>query len=286
MGNLSWTLGEVTVTRIVENEASLPLTGLIPEATVEALERHREWLSPDFLDADGNITLSVHALVIEAPGRRILVDTCVGDQVVPGFEMLTPNPRFLDDLSAAGFPRESIDTVLCTHLHFDHVGWNTMPAGGKRVPTFPNARYLFARVEWEHWQGETHPAFAPTLDACVKPLVEAGLADLVETDHRLCDEVWLEPTPGHTPGHVAVRIASGREQALITGDMTHHPVQWAELDWRMPADTDSIQAATTRRRVLAEHANRPTLVIGTHYAPPCAGHLVRDASGPRFRARR
>jgi len=280
--NLSWRIGDVTITRILENEASLPLSSLLPEATPEALAPHMGWLAPDFADAQGNFTLSVHALVIEASDLRILVDTCVGDQVVPGFEMLASNPRFLDELAAAGFPRESIDFVLCTHLHFDHVGWNTLERAGRRVPTFPNARYLFARSEWEHWSGETNPAFAPTIEACVRPIVEAGLADLVETDHRLCDEVWLEATPGHTPGHVAVRVASRGEQAFITGDMTHHPVQWAELDWKMPADSDSARAAATRRRVLDEHAGQPTLVIGTHYAPPCAGRLVRVAGGGRF----
>lgn len=282
MANLCWRVGDVTITRVMENEARLPLSGLLPEATAEALAPHLEWLSPCFADAEGNFTISVHALVIEAAGLRILVDTCVGDQVVPGFEMLAPNPGFLDDLAAAGFPRESIDIVLCTHMHFDHVGWNTMERGGRRVPTFPNARYLFARSEWEHWSSETRSTFATTIDACVRPIVEAGLADLVESDHRLCDEVWLEATPGHTPGHVAVRVSSRGEQAFITGDMTHHPVQWAELDWKMPADSDSARAAATRRRVLDEHAGRATLVIGTHYAPPCAGRLVRVAGRVRF----
>jgi glyoxylase-like metal-dependent hydrolase (beta-lactamase superfamily II) len=286
MGNLSWTIGDTTITRVLENESALPPEGLLPDATPEALAPHRDWLTPGFLDAEGNFVLSVHALVIEAPGRRILVDTCMGDQKVPGFEMLRPNPRFLDDLAAAGFPRESIDTVLCTHLHFDHVGWNTIPEGGRRVPTFPAARYLFARVEWEHWNGRLSQVFSPTIEACVRPIVDAGLADLVETDHRLCDEVWLEPTPGHTPGHVSVRIGSRGEQALITGDMTHHPVQWAELDWGMPADSDGAQAVATRRRILDEHIDRPTLVIGTHYATPCAGHLVREEAGARFRAKR
>jgi glyoxylase-like metal-dependent hydrolase (beta-lactamase superfamily II) len=282
MSDLCWDVGDVRITRVLENEARMPLTELLPEATPDALARHLDWLAPEFVDADGNFTLSVHALVVEASGLCILVDTCVGDQSVAGFEMLSPNPAFLDDLAAAGFPRESIDIVLCTHLHFDHVGWNTVEEGGRRVPTFPNARYLFARVEWEHWSTEQHPAFAPTLDACVRPIVEAGLADLVETDHRVCEEVRLEATPGHTPGHVAVRISSRGEAAFITGDMTHHPVQWAELDWKMMADTDTAQAAATRRRVLAEHAGQPTLVIGTHYAAPCAGRLVRAGDGGRF----
>jgi len=286
MGNLSWKIGDVTITRVLENEASLPPESMLPAATPEALARHRDWLCPSFLDADGNFILSVHALVVEASGRRILVDTCMGDQKVAGFEALAPNPGFLDELAAAGFPRESIDIVLCTHLHFDHVGWNTVEEGGRRVPTFPNARYLFARAEWEYWDGHRSRVFTPTIDACVRPVVDAGLADLVETDHRICDEVWLEATPGHTPGHVAVRVSSRGEEAFITGDMTHHPVQWAEPDWGMPADSDGARAVETRRRVLGEHVDGPTLVIGTHYATPCAGHLVRGDDGVRFRAKR
>lgn len=285
MGDLSWKIGDVTITRVVESETELPPDALLPDASAESLAPHRSWLEPGFLTADGRFVLSIHALVIEAGSRRILVDTCVGEHSVPGFEMLEQNPAFPDELARAGFPRESIDTVLCTHLHFDHVGWNTMREGDRWVPTFPNARYLFARAEWDHWREEERPVFAATLDASVRPVIEAGLVDLVDTDHRICDEVWLEPSPGHTPGHVCVHVGSRGERAFITGDTTHHPVQWAEVDWKMPADTDPAQAAASRRRVIEEHAGRDTLVIGTHYAAPTAGTLVRDASGVWFRAR-
>jgi glyoxylase-like metal-dependent hydrolase (beta-lactamase superfamily II) len=154
------------------------------------------------------------------------------------------------------------------------------------VPTFPNARYLFARREYEHWQSAAEKDYASTLADTVQPVLDAGLADLVECDHRVCDGVRLDPTPGHTPGHVSVRIESGGQQAFVTGDMTHHPVQWAEPDWRMPADVDSAGAAATRRRLARTLADEETLVIGTHYAGPCAGRVVRAADGMRFHARR
>ena len=285
MSNLSWKIGAVSITRVVESCNPLPPTGLYPAATPEAVARHAEWLRPDFMDENGNFLLSIHALVVESQGRRILVDTCVGEHVLPGFEGLA-NLSFLHDLAAAGFPRSSIDVVLCTHLHFDHVGWNTMKLDGRWVPTFPGARYLFARAEWEHWSHQTTPGYARTLDDAVRPVIDAGQADLVETNHRVTDEVWLEPTPGHTPGHVSVRISSRGEEALITGDMTHHPVQWAEPDWGMDADSDSAAAARTRRRMIAEHADRPLLVIGTHYAPPTAGRIVTVDGGTRFAAYR
>jgi glyoxylase-like metal-dependent hydrolase (beta-lactamase superfamily II) len=285
MSHLSWKVGAVSITRVEETCNALPAAGLFAKATPEALERHAEWLRPGFMDEKGNFLLSIHALVVESQGKRILVDTCVGDHALPGFEGMT-NLGFLHDLAAAGFPRSSIDVVLCTHLHFDHVGWNTVVVDGRRVPTFPSARYLFARAEWEHWSAREDRGYASTLDDAVRPVIDAGLADLVETDHRITDEVWLEPTPGHTPGHVSVRIASRGEQGLITGDMSHHPVQWAEPDWVLDADSDSEQAVRTRRRLIAEHADRGTLVIGTHYAPPTAGRIVTVMGGTRFAAQR
>jgi len=286
MGNLSWDVGRARITRIVEHELSFSLAGLLPEATPEALARHRAWLEPHFLNPDGGITLSIHGLVVESEGRRILVDTCVGGRRIPGYEVFAEGGRpFLRELEEAGFPADSIDFVLCTHLHFDHVGWNTKQADGRWVPTFPRARYLFARPEWEHFSRETPSAFTHTVDEAVRPLFAAGVADLVDTSHAVTTEVRLVPSPGHTPGHVCVAIESQGERALVTGDMTHHPVQWAEPDWKMVADTDPEQAVATRRRLRDAHADRPVLVIGTHYAPPCAGYVVTGAGGFRFRAK-
>jgi len=285
---LRWQVGDVRITRVPETLTWIPLTELLPAATPDALAPHRRWLEPHFLDADGAFPISIHGLVVEAAGQRILVDTCLGSEPVPGFEMIAAAPRdFLGGLATAGFARETIDVVLCTHLHFDHVGWNTLRENGELVPAFPNARYLFARVEWQHWSASTkREAYTPTFDTTVRPIVDAGLADFVETDHKLCDGVRLVPSPGHTPGHVSVRIESQGQRALITGDMTHHPVQWAEPDWPMPADTDPAAAAETRRRLGAELADEQALVIGTHYGPPCAGRLERGARGLSFATRR
>lgn len=286
MTALTWRVGDVTITRVPEVVVDMPLTGLLPEATAAALAPYRDWLEPHFLKADGVFTISIHGLVVDTGALRILVDTCVGPHPVPGFEDMRAGAEdFLAGLAAAGHPREAIDVVLCTHLHFDHVGWNTMSEGDRIVPTFPNARYLFARTEWEHWSKAEDDAYASTQEATVRPIVEAGLADFVETDHKLCDSVRLVPTPGHTPGHVSVEIASQGQRAFITGDMTHHPVQWAEPDWKDVADVDSAAASATRRRLAAALADTPVLVIGTHYPPPCAGHLVRAADGVWFRAR-
>jgi glyoxylase-like metal-dependent hydrolase (beta-lactamase superfamily II) len=286
MKPLSWTVGDVKITRIPEVITELPLDGLLPDATAERLAPHRSWLEPHFLSADGKFRLSIHGLVVDTGGLRILVDTCLGPHAIPGMGSLSEGAEdFLAGLAAAGYPRETIDVVLCTHLHFDHVGWNTIREGDRIVPTFPNARYLFARAEWEHWSsGADTGTFASTLDAAVRPIVAAGLADFVEPDHKLCDTVRLVSTAGHTPGHVSVEIASQGERAFITGDMTHHPVQWAEPGWKMPADSDPDAACATRRRVAEALTDTGVLVIGTHYAPPTAGHLERGASGTWFRA--
>jgi glyoxylase-like metal-dependent hydrolase (beta-lactamase superfamily II) len=172
--------------------------------------------------------------------------------------------------------------VVCTHLHVDHVGWNTMKVGGRWVPTFPNARYLVVRREWEHWSKEDDRSMGDILGDSVRPVFEAGLVDLVEPGHAVTGEVALEPTPGHTPGHASVRIRSGGAEGVITGDLMHHPVQCAHPDWGSNADCEPALAAATRRAFLAAQAGRPVLVIGTHFAGPHAGRIVRDGAAYRF----
>jgi len=279
---LRWQVGEVRISRVVEIEGASPGTFLFAEATPERLLQHA-WLKPRFLTDEGKTIGSIHCFAVESAGRRIVVDTCVGNdkpREVKAWNLR--QGRFLADLAEAGFARESVDTVLCTHLHVDHVGWNTMLAGGRWVPTFPKARYLFGRAEWAHWSGATEGTDWQVQDDSVRPVLEAGLADLVDSDHRLTDEVFLEPTPGHTPGHVSVRISSRGADAVITGDLMHHPVQCAEHGWASRFDVDPEMARRTRRAFLERYADRPVLVLGTHFATPTGGRIVRDGKGYRF----
>src|SRR6266436_3592141 len=280
---MRWRVGEVTVSKIVELEVTGGSRFILPQATYEAV-LPIGWLQPDFADERGRLKMSIHALVVETQSgktgsRRILVDTCLGNDKenrhIPSWNKLQTS--FLTDLAAAGYARETIDTVICTHLHVDHVGWNTMLVEGRWVPTFPKARYLMGRVEFAHWTSQHEREDMPAVLAdSVTRVGEAGLVDLVETDHRICDEVSLVPTLGHTPGHVSVRIASDGEEALITGDFMHHPCQIAHPEWSSTADSDPDAARHTRQRMLAELCDRPVLVIGTHFAGITAGHIIRD----------
>jgi glyoxylase-like metal-dependent hydrolase (beta-lactamase superfamily II) len=282
--NLQWKIGDVTVTRVVEHSAALPASGFLPASTPEALASHADWLKPWSLDDDDNLRISIHALCVETEGRRIVVDTCIGQRPLPGpYSLLSNDGAFLIALADAGFAREDVDTVICTHMHFDHVGWNTMLVDGRWVPTFPNARYLLAEREYEHWtqasEEERFAASAVTFDDAVLPLFDAGVVDLVDVDHQVTAELALEHTPGHTPGHVAVRIRSQGEVAIITGDCAHHAVQFAEPDWHPHVDTDGDESTATRRRLVAECCDQPVLVIGTHFPPPTAGHIVSTPDG-------
>ena len=279
---LSWQVGRVKITRIVEMDLPIPALMVIPQATPEEL-RKSPWLYPHFVsEDDATLKLSVHALLVETPELRLIVDTCVGNnrprEITGGEPLDTP---FLQHLADAGWSREAVDTVVCTHLHVDHVGWNTMLDNGRWAPTFPNARYLIGRREYEFWSTHEDEEQKAMLGDSVKPVFDAGLVQLVEMDHVISPEIRLTPSVGHTPGHVSVMIESEGERGVITGDIAHHPSQMAHLDWSFDL-LDPKTAELTRSRLFAEWADQPILVIGTHFAAPTAGHIVRDGAAFRF----
>jgi glyoxylase-like metal-dependent hydrolase (beta-lactamase superfamily II) len=188
----------------------------------------------------------------------------------------------LQYLKATGCPRETIDIVVCTHLHVDHVGWNTMKDGDQWVPTFSNARYLIGRREYEYWSADTSEDQVPVMQDSVTPIFDSGLADLVESEHIVSPHIRLFPTPGHTPGHVSVMIESEGETAMITGDTMHHPCQIARPDWSVTFDEDQAAAASCRKSLLEDVADSSVLVIGTHFASPTAGKIIRDGDTYKF----
>lgn len=297
-----WTVGDVKIVSIVE-QALEALDVIIPGATPEVV-RQIDWLTPYYANADGEMTGLIQAFIIDTGTTRIVVDTCVGDgrdrPLVESWHRQQRNT--LAKFSSAGYPPDTIDVVLCTHLHVDHVGWNTYYNGDAFVPTFNNARYLFARTEFDFWQSEndkepTTPRDGGELEAMlvafgdmmkqafadsIQPVVEAGLADLVDTNHQVCDGVRLVPSPGHTPGHVCVEVTSGEARALITGDAMHHPCQMAYPELGTVIDTLPDTATETRRELLSEAADSGMLVIGSHFSEPSGGHVRRDGRGFRL----
>jgi len=270
----TWQIGEATITKVLEMEQEWPGFAVVPNATPDAILEH-DWLLGPYANAEnGRIRLSFHAFCIEVGDEKIVVDTCAGnDKVRPNFDALGGlQTDFLDRMTDAGFGPEEVTAVVCTHLHVDHVGWNTRLVGDEWKPTFPRARYLFGEQEWAHWRVEPQ-VYGDVVGDSVRPCIDAGLADLVDSDLQLNDLVRLIPTPGHTPGHHSVMISSDGEDAIITGDLCHHPVQFEHPDWSSEPDVDKAAAIAMRRRFAAEYCDDHTLILGTHFGGPSCGHI-------------
>lgn len=282
-----WRIGEVEVARIVEvNAFEDNISMLLKDETAEFVKQHK-WLQPHFATPEGLMIISFQAFVLRSRGKSVMIDTCIGADRKREYDVFCNiRTTFLEDLVHAGFPPEKIDMVLCTHLHFDHVGWNTRLVDGRWVPTFPQARYLFGRQEFDHWKhlretGGYH--HIEHLHDSIDPVVEAGLVDFITPDHRLTDEVSLFPTPGHTPGHVSVLIRSAGKQAVITGDLMHHPIQLVAPRRHGNFDMDKEQGARTRQEFVDRFADTDTLIIGSHFSDPTAGWIVHEGTGWKLR---
>jgi glyoxylase-like metal-dependent hydrolase (beta-lactamase superfamily II) len=278
-----WQVGDVKITSIMETADRIPWAPLFPAETSEHYKKY-DWLVPNFVTPQGQIILAVQAFVLEIHGEKIVIDTCVGNdrsREMPQCSDL--QTAFLEDFKSAGFDPDSITMVLCTHLHFDHVGWNTRLENGRWVPTFPKARYIFGRKEWAYWQDvlkhKEHDV-RHIVDS-VQPILDAGLADFVETNHRLMDEIWLEPSHGHTPGHVSVRVSSRGQDAIVTGDVFHNPIQVAEPEICSVGCVDKEMSRQTRREFIKRYGDGPVRLFAVHFNEP-VGRVMRDAHGWRF----
>lgn len=279
-------VADLTIHRIVETEYGFaPIRAFLPTLTSELLDENRQWLAPAALDpATDRAILCFQSYVIRTPHHTVLVDTCIGnDKNHPRRPEWSgkKDRAWMDALAAAGLGVGDIDYVMCTHLHGDHVGWNTRLENGQWVPTFPKARYLFSRREYEYWHGVHRDAPIGGLEESVLPVVRAGRAQLVAGDHQLDDHVRLLPTPGHTPGHFAVAAGRGRDDAVFTGDLIHSPLQARYPEIGSRADTDPKQAAETRRRFLERYCDTPTLCCTMHFPSPSVGHIKRWGEGFR-----
>ncbi len=288
-----WAVGQATVTRVEETFGpTYPPAHLFPEWNDDIFAEHKTWLAPNHYDpATGLVKLSVHSWLLQLGGRKILIDSCCGNNKTkpgrPFWNMLSL--PYLDRLAAAGARAEEIDFVMCTHLHHDHVGWNTQLKDGRWVPTFPNARYVFSKPDFDYFkQLDADPAKEPaefgTFRECVLPIVEAGRAELVTGPHRLDDHLEIIPAPGHSPGHVVFKLDSGGAQALFIGDVFHHLMQVYYPHWNFPKNSDAEQARRSRKQVLELCASTGALVLPGHVGAPFAGHIEATAKGfrPRF----
>ena len=272
-------LGEITVHRIVEHEIPVYLpTDLFDDAIPEAVELYRDWLVPKALcPRTGCLVMPVVSYLVRTRHHRILIDTCVGcdkTYAEPPAWHQRENERWLAGLAAAGAHPDEIDFVFCTHLHSDHCGWNTRLVDGRWKPTFRNAKYVFSREEYAATEAEGHQLFLDN----VLPVMEARQAVLVDMDYALDDELWLEPTTGHTAGHVAVHLRSGPHRAAMCGDLIHSPLQLVEPDWSCNSDFDLVLAATTRKKFLRTHCDTETLILTSHFPSPSVGHIVSSAN--------
>jgi len=269
-------LGDIVIQRIVEHETPVyrPLDFFV-EATDEAIAPYREWLEPKALcPQTGLMILPVLSYLVRTRHHLILIDTCVGcnkSYSDPPEWHMSGNDVWLHNLMAAGARPEDIDYVFCTHLHSDHCGWNTRLVDGRWVPTFPNATYVFARAEYQAMEEENHPIF---LDNVV-PIMEAKQAVLVDLDYALDDETWLESTPGHSAGHVAIHLQSGQHHAVMCGDLIHTPLQLAEPGWTPTFEYDMALSSSTRKSFLNKYCGSETLILTSHFPSPSVGHIIR-----------
>lgn len=281
--SLVWHIGKVTIHQVIEMYDNELIQSIIPKATTSEIQLMK-WLQPHFATKEGSLKTLVQSFVIQADGKNILIDTCNGNDKdrpnVPTWSHL--QTLFLENLAILGLQPTDIDVVACTHLHFDHVGWNTYLKDGQWHPTFPNAQYLFSKKEYEYWQSKPEKEmiddFLGVADS-VDPIIKAGLAHFIEDDHRINAQISCIPTPGHTPHHISIAIESDGKKALITGDILHHPCQIEHQDWTTLSDTFPEQSVETRRDILTKVADTDTLIIGSHFANPVAGKVITTDTG-------
>jgi len=276
-------LGGVTVDRVVEMEfpfATVPQ--LFIDVREEEVAPHRAALEPWALEPEsGRLIIAVQSYLVRTAHHTILIDTCVGcdktSTFLPAWHM-RDDRSWLDRLAAAGVQPEDVDFVMCTHLHSDHCGWNTQRVDGRWVPTFPNAKYVMTRREVEAAEARG----ASQWEESISPVIAAGQALLVEGDHALDDQVWFEPTPGHTAGHVAVGLAGTKMGAVMCGDLIHSPIQCAEPAWRYCNDADPDEALQTRRAFLESGSESGRLVLTAHFPSPSMGRVAAEGDAFGF----
>ncbi len=284
--------GDVTIDSLVELQGLGYEPGFFfPDATMEAFEGELDWLAPHFWDIEANTYIRcIQSFVVRTARHTVLVDACVGDgkarPSTPAWDGL--KSTWLDQLMALGVHPEEVDYVLCTHLHADHIGWNTRLQDGRWVPTFPNAKYVFHEKEYRHWEEHGNRIEGPgaedgSFEDSVLPVMAAGQVELVDNDFAIDDQFTLDPTPGHSPGHVCINVRAAGQHAVLAGDVIHHPIQIAYPEWNSRFCVDPARSRATRRDFVARHADTGSLILPAHFASPAAGRIVTNGERCKYR---
>ena len=281
--SMTFKAGDATIHRIIEMEVGFtPALEFLPNLTKDVLDANRPWMHPAALDANDNLVLCFQSYVIKTGKHNILVDSCVGNDKERTARPLWHKKKddaFMRGLAAAGLTVNDIDFVLCTHLHVDHIGWNTRLENGRWVPTFPKARYIFSKTELDFWLEEAKKTDLPQIVDSVIPIVEAKACDVVTSDHSLNDLITLIPTPGHTIDHYAVTLGKGGKDAVFTGDLIHTPLQALHPELSMRVDYNPAQGIASRKRFLETYCDTNTLCCFAHFPSPSKGYVKRWGDG-------
>ena len=281
---LKFSVGDLTIHRIVEQETTfLQAQDMLPDLTPDMLAENRAWMKQvGALDDTDTLILCFQSYIVKTPHHTILIDSCIGNDKPrlnrPQWNMKTDD-SYMRALAASGFSVADIDFVMCTHLHVDHVGWNTRLENGRWVPTFPNARYVFAKSEYDYWFHMNAKTEVPPFVDSVLPVVEAKKADIVINDFVLGDHARILPTPGHTPGHVAFTFGRGKDDVVFAGDLMHTPLQTRYPELSPKFNVDPKLAAATRRNFLQRYCDTNTLCCTAHFPSPSAGKIRRRGDG-------
>ncbi|MDP7532875.1 MAG: MBL fold metallo-hydrolase [SAR202 cluster bacterium] len=259
MTDFKTTVGNVEMVSLTDGQGAGPPTGVFPESTDEIWRAEY----PELVDAEGMIHPRYGCLAVRSSGKLIIVDT----------GMQAPDGALLNDMKAKGVDRDAVDLVVTTHLHPDHVGWNL--TDGK--PTFPKARYLAPRTDWDYWTQPSVVENAAHIQNQVLPLNELNLLDLMDDDYQITDELQTLATPGHTPGHISIRVTSAGERGFILGDVAHSPAQAHYTDWNPAFDMDGATARQTRNRIVDKLEEEGAVVATGHFPDPGFGRFVRQA---------
>ncbi len=281
--SMTFKAGNATIHRIIEMECGIsPIRDFFPTLTADLLDENRSWLAPAGLDQDDKLVLCFQSYVVQIGGHNILVDSCIGnDKDRPHRPMWhkKKDNAFMSGLAAANLTPNDIDFVMCTHLHVDHIGWNTKLENGRWVPTFPKARYIFSKTELDFWIEQNKKTPLAQIQDSVIPIVEAKRCDIVTSDHQLNDLVALIPTPGHTIDHYAVTLGKDGRDAVFTGDLIHSPLQARYPELPMYVDYNAAMGGATRRKFLESYCDTNTVCCFAHFPSPSKGHVRRWGDG-------